>query len=161
MSVKKSSARFSAGTLIVEAFKLLPRLRAHCLDTPPIRLMSFRAAAFTTVLAISICLRQSPTWAYEPVPSGTTFFNRSGVAIPSESLRFANGGWSRGRDQGFAFALQKNTSYFYLWVQTPGGAPLGRHLFCDGKLVDGKGEAVRVDSIMSFTLGDLKGRGSN
>jgi hypothetical protein len=98
---------------------------------------------------------------YEPAPTATTFYNRSGVAIPSDSLRFANAGWSRGRDQGFAFALQKNTSYFYLWIQAAGGTPLGRNLFCDGNLVDDNGEGVKVDSIVSFTLGDLKGKGSN
>jgi hypothetical protein len=108
-----------------------------------------------------MCFEQSPTWAYEPVPSGQTFYNRAGVAIPTDSLRFANGGWSRGRDLGFAFALQKNTSYFYLWIQTADGAPLGRHLYCDGKLLTSNGEAVRVASIISFTLGDLKGKGSN
>jgi hypothetical protein len=132
-----------------------------CLGASTSRPVSFRGETLTTLLALSICLGACPALGYEPVPTATTFYNRSGVPIPSDSLRFAHGGWSRGRDQGFAFALQRNTSYFYLWIQAPGGTPLGRHLFCDGKLVDGKGDAVRVDSIISFTLGDLKGKGSN
>ena len=99
--------------------------------------------------------------ANEPVPSGSSFYTRSGDAIPSDSLRFANGGWSRGRDQGFALALQKNTSHFYLWTQTAAGVPLGRQLLCDGTLANGSGEAFAVDSIVSFTLGDLRGKGSN
>jgi hypothetical protein len=112
------------------------------------------------LLTLSVCFGHSLTWGYEPVPSGTEFYDRSGVEIPSDSLRFANGDWRRGRDQGFAFALRKNTSHFYLWIQAADGPPLGRHPFCDGNLVNGNGAAVRVDSIISFTLADLKGKGS-
>jgi hypothetical protein len=130
-------------------------------DTRATRLVPFGGVTLATILTSSICFGPSVTWAYEPVPSGTTFYNRAGVAIPTDSLRFANGGWSRGRDLGFAVALQKNTSYFYLWIHTAGGPPVGRHLLCDGKLLKDSGEAVRVDSIISFTLGDLKGKGSN
>lgn len=121
---------------------------------------SFRGATSTALLTISLYFGLAPAWAYEPVPSGRVFYNRSGVAIPTDSLRFANGGWKRGRDQGFALALQKNTNYFYLWVQTTDGAPLGQHSYCDGKLSNPNGEAVPIDSIISFTLGDLKGKGS-
>jgi hypothetical protein len=175
MSAMKAGAGSGVSIWIIDGLKPLLCLQALCLrlmgkafrrslvclDARAIRHIPFRDVTVTTVLTLSICFGQSITWAYEPVPSGTTFYNHSGVAIPTESLRFANGGWSRGRDQGFAFALQKNTSYFYLWIQTAGGAPLGRHLFCDGKLINGKGESVRVDSVISFTLGDLKGKGSN
>ena len=121
----------------------------------------FCRAILTALLIYSLCFGLPNTWAFEPIPSGKTFFNRSGVAIPTDSLRFANGDWRRSRDQGFALALQKNTSYFYLWIQTADGPPLGQHLNCDGRLLDANGEAVLVDSIVSFTLGDLKGRGSN
>jgi hypothetical protein len=144
--------------------RLRDKVRPHnfmCLGASANRPISLRGEKLTTLLALSMCLGECPALGYEPVPSATTFYNRSGVPIPSDSLRFAHGGWSRGRDQGFALALQKSTSYFYLWIQTSGGAPLGRHLYCDGKLVDGNGEAVGVDSIISFTLGDLKGKGSN
>jgi hypothetical protein len=144
--------------------RLIDKVCPHnsvCLGAGASRPISFRGETLTTLLALSMCFGECPALGYEPVPTATTFYNRSGVPIPSDSLRFAHSGWSRGRDQGFAFALQKNTSYFYLWIQAPGGAPLGRHLFCDGKLVNGNGEEVRVDSIIAFTLGDLKGKGSN
>jgi hypothetical protein len=144
--------------------RLIEKVCPHnfvCLGASASRPVSFRGETLTTLLALSMCLGECPALGYEPVPTATTFYNRSGVSIRSDSLRFANGGWTRGRDQGFVFALQKNTSYFYLWIQAAGGTPLGRNLFCDGKLVDGNGEAVRVDSIISFTLGDLKGKGSN
>jgi hypothetical protein len=131
-----------------------------CLGAIAWRRPSFQGVSLTTLLALSVCLGDLAE-GYEPVSTATTFYNRSGVAISNDSLRFADGGWSRGRDRGFAFALQKDTSYFYLWINAAGGMPLGRNLFCDGKLVDDNGEAVRVDSIVSFTLGDLKGKGSN
>src|ERR1700733_12630490 len=84
----------------------------------------FRSVSMTMLLALSLSLGNL-AFGYEPIPPATLFYNRSGVAIPSDSLRFGNGGWSRGRDQGFAFALQKNTNYFYLWIQATGGTPLG------------------------------------
>jgi hypothetical protein len=111
--------------------------------------------------ALALCIWQLPARAFEPVPSGVIFYNRAGIAIPTDSLRFANAGWSRGRDQGFAVALQKNTSYFYLWILSKDGAPLGQHLYCDGNLQDGSGQPIPVDEITSFTLGDMSGKGSN
>ena len=111
--------------------------------------------------ALALCIWQLPVRAFEPVPSGIIFYNRAGIVIPAESLRFANAGWSRGRDQGFAVALQKNTSYFYLWILSKDGAPLGQHLYCDGNLLDDSGEPIPVDEITSFTLGDMSGKGSN
>jgi hypothetical protein len=57
--------------------------------------------------------------------------------------------------------LQRNTDYFYLWIQSTDGIPLGRHLICDGHLVRRNGDPVRVDSISSFTVADFSGKGSS
>jgi hypothetical protein len=114
-----------------------------------------------TLLALSMVFGGAGALASEPDQGATSFYNRSGMVIPIRFLRFADGGWSRGRDQGFALALQRNTSRFYLWIQTGDGTPLGRHLFCDGALADGGGGIVQVNAVDSFALADLKGKGSN
>lgn len=99
-------------------------------------------------------------FAYEVTPSGAVFYNRAGSAIPTSSLRFTDGGWRRGRDQGYAFALQQNTSYFYLWINANNGKPIGSNLACDGNLVNEDGAPVPVGTILSYTLADLAGKGS-
>ena len=99
-------------------------------------------------------------FAYEVTPSGAVFFNRTGTAIPTSSLRFTEGHWRRGRDQGYAFALQQNTSYFYLWINASNGSPIGSNLACDGNLVNADGAPVPVGTILSYTLADLSGKGS-
>ena len=96
-------------------------------------------------------------FAYVVAPSGAVFYNRNGTAIPTASLRFTDGGWRRGRDQGYAFALQQNTSYFYLWINTNNGKPIGSNLACDGNLVNEDGAPVPVGTILSYTLADLAG----
>jgi hypothetical protein len=101
-----------------------------------------------------------PAIAYEVIPSAAVFYDRTGTAIPISSLRFTDGGWRRGRDQGYAFALQKNTSYFYLWINASNGKPIGSTLACDGNLVNGDGAPVPAGKILSYTLADLAGRGS-
>jgi len=98
---------------------------------------------------------------FEPVPSNEKFFNRSGVEIPIDSLRFTDSGWTRGRDDGYAVALQRHTTYFYQWIQGSGGKPLGDHPYCDGKLLDIKGAPVSVDAVTSFTVGNFGGAGSS
>jgi hypothetical protein len=117
--------------------------------------------AYSVLFALPLCFAPSRASAYEPSPGLAAFFNRSGVPIPVESLRFAESGWQRGRDQGFAVALQRSTSYFYLWIETARGDPLGRNLLCDGHLLKGHGQPLNVDSILSFAVGDLAGKGSN
>jgi hypothetical protein len=97
---------------------------------------------------------------YEVTPSGAVFYNRAASAIPTSSLRFTDGGWRRGRDQGYAFALQQNTSYFYLWIDASNGKPIGSNLACDGNLVNEDGAPVPVGTILSYTLADLAGKGS-
>jgi hypothetical protein len=87
------------------------------------------------------------------------FFNRSSTVVDSSKLRFAESGWKRGRDNGFAFALQRNTDYFYLWLRQS-GAPIGKNLYCDGHLVDKNGVSVPVDDIDSFAILDTDGDGS-
>jgi len=90
-------------------------------------------------------------------PEDLSLLNRSGQGVEFGALRFSEAGWKKGRDQGFAIGLQKNTSYFYLWIAKP--AFTGRPL-CDGYLVDAKGSKVSVDSIKSFATADFDGNGS-
>jgi len=120
-----------------------------------------RGVARLMLIAMSLALWRPPAHASEPDPGNASFRNRSGTEIPTTSLRFAEAGWSRGRDHGFTLALQRNTNYFYLWIQSAGSAPPEPHLLCDGALVDGSGTGVQIDSITTFTLADLKGQGSN
>jgi hypothetical protein len=103
----------------------------------------------------------SATFASELVEGNASFHDRSGSAISPDSLRFADGGWDRGRDQGFALALQRNSSRFYLWIKTGDGGPMGRHLFCEGMLENSSGERAEVDAMDSFVLADLRGKGSS
>jgi hypothetical protein len=129
------------------------RSRAHALP--------YDYFARLTLLALATGFARSPAYASEPVQGSASFYNRLGIAIPSDFLRFASGGWSRGRDHGFALALQKNTSHFYLWINTGDGVSLGRHLLCDGTLANGRGESVQVNTMVSFALADLGGKGSS
>lgn len=99
--------------------------------------------------------------AFEPSPGTALFYNRGGTLVPSRALRFASAGWKRGRDQGFVIALQRGTSYFYEWALATGAKELGRQLVCDGNLLDGGGEKVNVDEVLSFTLGKLEGGSSD
>jgi hypothetical protein len=118
-----------------------------------------RNFAWLTLIALSTAL-SSPTFSSEPVQGDVLFYDRAGLAISPEVLRFADGGWKRGRDQGFALALRRNSSRFYLWIKTGDGSPVGRHLFCEATLANGSGESAKVDAMDSFALADLGGRGS-
>jgi hypothetical protein len=92
-------------------------------------------------------------------PEGT-FSNGSGANLPLATLRFAESGWKKGRDQGFALALQRGTDYFYLWTQRVAGAGLGARPVCEGHLVDAHHNTIEVDGLRSFGIADLEGNGS-
>ena len=92
-------------------------------------------------------------------PQGVSLQNTSGTAVDIATLRFSEAGWKKGRDQGFAVGLQKNTDYFYLWASPKGGA-LSPQPLCDGHLTDSTGGKANVNGIVSFATADFDGNGS-
>jgi hypothetical protein len=92
-------------------------------------------------------------------PEGS-FINRSGDNVAAAMLRFTEAAWKKGRDQGFALALQRRTDYLYLWARTPSGGGLGARPLCDGHLADAAGNRVNVDDLRSFAIADFEGNGS-
>jgi len=115
---------------------------------------------YSKLLALIAFLHSFATFAYELNPGNNTFFNRSANRIQNEALRFAESGWKRGRDNGFIFALQKHSDYFYLWIRDNKNLPIGKNLYCDGHLSDGSLHSEQVDDLASFYLADPIGNGS-
>jgi hypothetical protein len=96
----------------------------------------------------------------EVFPQGSSYLNSAGVSMDAVALRFSEAGWKKGRDQGFAVALQKNTDYMYLWAAKSGGGGLPGKPLCNGHLAGPEGGKISVDGIISFAVGDLEGSGS-
>src|SRR5579864_637648 len=115
---------------------------------------SMHGLHWAPAIAATLCLSLSGHAFGDEVHPDGVFVNRGGVAIPLTALRFAEAGWKRGRDQGFAVALQRGTDYFYLWAAKPGGEGLRGRPLCDGHLTDATGNKVAVDDLRSFTLAD-------
>ncbi len=68
--------------------------------------------------------------------------------------------WKRGVDQGFAIALKKGSSDYYLWRLDSKAGPFGARPSCQGQLTSDGNTPVIVDDVQDFEIGDLLGRGS-
>jgi hypothetical protein len=112
------------------------------------------------VLALLACAWTLEGACEEVHPAGNSYANRSGTILDTAALRFTEAGWNKGRDRGFAVALQRNTNYFYLWTTNADGVAAGGRPLCDGYLIDQKGRPVDVDAIKSFATADFDGNGS-